>query len=575
MLDMSTTDGLASTTLLSGALGSGLLTPRLHDPPPTRPHEQVACSCSYFHSTPNNISFSPQTCIELLPQLTKKQLDYEFKYFKTHVKGFDTGSKTRVNDFVKSKSLSAAFVEGLSADVDKYVENLENYQNLITYFSYSLNGVIDWIEGSRTQTPEVLKSTDPKISQQLSGDALQLQEPVGFLDFEIKGDVGEFIKNFDFKNIGERKVCYFGNVPYKYGNTVHDPQPYPDSGALHNITAQLATKLDDPNFNIENYSCLITLYEDGESCLPYHSDNEFSIVPGSDIYTISLGGKRDLNFRNTSGLLQPRSYNLADGSVHRMSYDSQFFWEHSIPKTSTEEPRISLTFRHLAPHTDSDNDNVKIPPLHQPKKAPKPSQRKLNRILFLTDSVNSNFNNNLFTNDDFCFKKTCYELADIGKFEREFQYTDIVFISCGVNDLSRYDHTADSLIAQMSSKIETWCSKYPNTIFIYNSMLSTRFDWLNREIHDFNQYMFEMSLGLPNFWFLDTHDTIVRNRMFPISNRGNGIHITPQAKSLLEVTIRNAISNFLTSDHSRKHEHPWLLRPYFKHLSNTSDFYEF
>ena len=161
-----------------------------------------------------------------------------------------------------------------------------------------------------------------------------------------------------------------------------------------------------------------------------------------------------------------------------------------------------------------------------------------------------------------------YQLADIGKFENEFNYTDIVLISCGVNDFSRYDHTADTLISLMNNKIKSWCEKYPSTVFIFNSILLTRFDWLNREISDFNKYMFELSLGVSNLWFLDTHDTIVQSRILPINGRGNGIHITPQARRLLEVTLRDSILNFLSPDHSRKH--PWPLRPYLKHRSRTS-----
>ena len=305
------------------------------------------------------------TCLELLPHLTKKQLDFEFEYFKTHVDGFSINSKTRtINDIIKSKSLSASFIDGLSADVDKYVKNLDNYQNLISYFSYSLNGVIDWIEDFRISTPEAPKPT-LDTSGKLSGDPLP--EPVCFLDFTVKGNVKDFCDNLKFQHIGERKVCYFGNVPYKYGNVVHEPQPYPDSGALRDIIGQLTTQIDYPNFNMDNYSCLITLYEDGESCIPFHSDNEFSLVPNSFIYTVSIGGQRELIFRNTSESLQPRSYTLDDGSVHRMSSDSQYFWEHSVPKSQATEPRISLTFRHLTPSgpsPDISTGSVKPPPIH-------------------------------------------------------------------------------------------------------------------------------------------------------------------------------------------------------------------
>ena len=59
-------------------------------------------------------------------------------------------------------------------------------------------------------------------------------------------------------------------------------------------------------------------------------------------------------------------------------------------------------------------------------------------------------------------------------YESEFAYnTDYVFISSGVNDLSRYKWQAGRLFKYIGEKLSLYRKKYPNTIFIFNSLLTT------------------------------------------------------------------------------------------------------
>ena len=63
----------------------------------------------------------------------------------------------------------------------------------------------------------------------------------------------------------------------------------------------------------------MTLYEDGKSSIPPHSDNEQSILLESDIYTVSLGSTRSLIFQNIIGPVSKQSkHDLMHGSVHSM-----------------------------------------------------------------------------------------------------------------------------------------------------------------------------------------------------------------------------------------------------------------
>ena len=83
-------------------------------------------------------------------------------------------------------------------------------------------------------------------------------------------------------------------------------------------------------------------------------------------------------------------------------------------------------------------------------------------------------------------------------------------LSCTVNDLLKDRHTALSLISTMGPKLESYCRAYPNTCFIFNSVLLTDDCVLNNEIDAFNRFIFNLSLKVDeNLWFLDTHHVCV------------------------------------------------------------------
>ena len=192
-----------------------------------------------------------------------------------------------------------------------------------------------------------------------------LPEPVCVLEFNVGEDITvESLKHdITFKKFGARKVAHFGSVKYSYGGIVHPTCQYPDSEALNSIISRMQHNI--PGFDIDNWCCMTTLYENGQSHIPPHSDNEDSIIPDSDIYTVSIGAQRILVLQNTVGPLQEqRKIELTHGSVHCMSRASQDSWEHSIPPALTPNcgPRIiSLTFRRL-----KEAPKPKIPPIAPP-----------------------------------------------------------------------------------------------------------------------------------------------------------------------------------------------------------------
>ena len=106
------------------------------------------------------------------------------------------------------------------------------------------------------------------------------------------------------------------------------------------------------DFSRDKYTCLVTLYPDGKSHIPPHSDNEAQIVADSQIYTISLGSSRTLTLQNQDGVVNETDVELVHGSLYSMSRESQATWKHSIRADSAvSEPRLSFTFRRLLPES--------------------------------------------------------------------------------------------------------------------------------------------------------------------------------------------------------------------------------
>ena len=124
-----------------------------------------------------------------------------------------------------------------------------------------------------------------------------LDDPVRFLNIDFKDITTDSIfENFDFKDgtkeSGNRDTLYYGNIGYKYGRYRHEPCPYPNSQIFDTIFDRL--KSADPNFTPDNYTCLINHYPDGASTIPFHHDDEVSIVPNTKIFTLSFGATRTI-----------------------------------------------------------------------------------------------------------------------------------------------------------------------------------------------------------------------------------------------------------------------------------------
>ncbi len=94
----------------------------------------------------------------------------------------------------------------------------------------------------------------------------------------------------------------------------------------------------------EPNNCLIKFYIDGKSKMGYHSDQTNILETDTGIATVSIGESRILKFRNIENPDQVLTYELTAGSLVYMTQEIETIWQHSIPKSDTENWKISLIF---------------------------------------------------------------------------------------------------------------------------------------------------------------------------------------------------------------------------------------
>lgn len=136
-----------------------------------------------------------------------------------------------------------------------------------------------------------------------------------------------------------RKTASFGKA-YNYSQIDYPYQKFLPE--LEEIIEQLK-----PIIGFEPNNCLINYYMDGKSKMGYHSDQTDILETDTGIAIVSIGETRTLKFRNIESPDQYLSYELTAGSLVCMTQEIQNDWQHSIPKSNTENGRISLTFRQI------------------------------------------------------------------------------------------------------------------------------------------------------------------------------------------------------------------------------------
>ncbi|MGB6985994.1 MAG: alpha-ketoglutarate-dependent dioxygenase AlkB [Candidatus Aquilonibacter sp.] len=90
----------------------------------------------------------------------------------------------------------------------------------------------------------------------------------------------------------------------------------------------------------------MNLYRDGRDSVAPHNDRLPELVAGQPIALLSLGATRRMTIRSKTTPRRILDLDLESGSLLVMSYETQFHYDHGIPKTNAEVgPRISVAFR--------------------------------------------------------------------------------------------------------------------------------------------------------------------------------------------------------------------------------------
>lgn len=144
--------------------------------------------------------------------------------------------------------------------------------------------------------------------------------------------------NWD-ERMSARKTASYGKA-YNYSQMAY---PYQDFlPGLQAIISQLK-----PVIGFEANNCLINYYADGNAKMGYHSDQTDILEPGTGIAIVSVGATRILKFRNINDPELFLTYELTAGSLVYMTQEIQKHWQHAIPRSATEQGRMSLTFRKM------------------------------------------------------------------------------------------------------------------------------------------------------------------------------------------------------------------------------------
>lgn len=565
---------MQSDTSEKGLLGSGA---------PTTAADQKHCSANPQaegkinvdnHSTQTEFvgfwvpTFTPETCLELLPSLTPEQLYRESlsaglckSTNKTLRKPYMTAKlnlDSRYFDhLVRNPTDKQTKHDNLTSDfcmlLEKAEQTLDEYKEVIRSSSSLV---------ARNSTPNTTSDPSTFVTCPPAGHEEVLEAtPVRSLRSEFEFETYDVCDGLDFQRIGSRDVSYFGSSKYSYGSITHRAKAYPPSDhAVNKILDCIAEELDDPTFNRDNVTCMVTRYQTGSDSIPFHSDNETGLT--GEIITASFGATRTLTFRNIV-TDKRREHELRNGTVYAMTTESQFFWEHAIhPESDVTSCRVSVTFRRIDKPM-----RTHIPKIHEPSIAPSdPLRPSKQTVLYLTDSMIRNTPSS-FPSNFRVIKRDMYQLTDLMKFENFFENCDYVIISSGINDLSRYDHRSYTLSREIRDNFKYLFARYPKTVFVFNSLLRTRFAWLNKEVDLFNRCMFDFSLENHNFWFFDSHHicSVIFNNGFEIlDSSGNGIHITQLPKSEIANCLVTGVQKLsMRSEKVRKH---WPLRREFVSL---------
>ncbi|GGC70822.1 alpha-ketoglutarate-dependent dioxygenase AlkB family protein [Undibacterium terreum] len=142
-----------------------------------------------------------------------------------------------------------------------------------------------------------------------------------------------------------RLTAWYGDAGSNYSYSGLTLERHPWTPALLEIKHDVEA-ISGHHFN----SVLLNLYRDENDSVGWHADNEAELGRNPVIASVSLGQTRTFKLRHRNKPeLKTTSIQLNSGSLLLMAGSTQRFWQHAVDKERQPmEPRINLTFRHIA-----------------------------------------------------------------------------------------------------------------------------------------------------------------------------------------------------------------------------------
>ncbi|HVX49172.1 MAG TPA: alpha-ketoglutarate-dependent dioxygenase AlkB [Chitinophagaceae bacterium] len=151
----------------------------------------------------------------------------------------------------------------------------------------------------------------------------------------------EAIKMFGKQVMQPRLTAWYGDAGKSYSYSGITMQPQAWTLVLLQIK-QRAEALSGACFN----SALLNYYRNGNDSMGWHRDDEKELGINPVIASVSFGAARKFQFRNYADKSVVRNIQLTHGSLLLMRGQTQHYWQHQLPKTSTATgPRVNITFR--------------------------------------------------------------------------------------------------------------------------------------------------------------------------------------------------------------------------------------
>ena len=459
------------------------------------------------------VSFTPQTCLELIDKLTEAQLKREVQNIDN--KALTTRAR-KLTKTDKTDTLKKYYKDILLKSHD---EQTDSIQSIITIFTRHIKTadekVVELqakIEDAQRQIPSLSTSTEqssvPSCPLLTFGTADEVEQTGTFVEPFTKHpgsplsqfDVGLLDRDTVYGRVfSNRAVAYYGDTTYKYPGGSHPPRSIKDNPYLVKIAAKVSAIFPDIRFN----SALLTKYDKPTDCLPPHSDNEISIDKNSTIITVSLGHTRQLHFRRKPpGEYKRHVLEVNHGEVFLMTRESQDYYDHGVPQTDSADPgtRISITFRFLVQPDKQERQTAPVSATQT---------NTLRKVLILSDSKNRSFNCSQFREPVVCFREDMYYLRDIDRHSAQIRQADVVLISAGINDLLHNRADPRTIHDHMLNFSRRATRQYPNTTFLFDAvtplaMHADRFNRTNDRIDEMNRLILHLSLNSQNIKLFDT-----------------------------------------------------------------------